>query len=176
MPNVWTATNIVVTKVEYDIVIPPSNPDAAWLAGNKATEFKFKSDVLVDGVLHHHYNEPHVPPHPTLSPEDNVSRIIQNHLVHWTASGLIATTIPVPDVAVPVEKVPTQYEIDLATFQAAQSDYIKKYNANASAVAAKQTPPFSDKELADAFEAWKVAVSVAPGFWEFVPKDFPYPA
>ena len=53
MSNVWTASNIQVTKSEYDIVPDPRNPDAAWLAGNKAVEFKFKSDILVDGVLHH---------------------------------------------------------------------------------------------------------------------------
>lgn len=125
MSNAWTANTIKITKSERDV----GN-------GNKAIDIGFTSVILQDGVLHHQYNEPNLGLNPSLTIEEHVSRIIQNHLAAWTVAGAASNGQVVPDVALPEPKPdPTPDEIAKSDAQQAFRQAVQKFNATVAGIA-----------------------------------------
>ncbi len=96
-----------------------------------AVDVGFTSDIRLDGVAHHNYNEPHVGVPSTGTLEDHVKRIIQNHLLAWDGAKIDTLVITLPDVnIVPVEPPqPTPEQAEIAAFQA----LIKTYTSEKAA-------------------------------------------
>lgn len=196
MANEWTANTVKFEPNEFSSTdrIDPRNPDYAFLQGNMAIEFKMSCAVLKDGVFHHSYKEPHVPPppvssdpteDPALTLENYKNRLILNHLNHWkNAHAIVALAgqdgkIAVSDVAIPAAVEKSQEQMDVEAVQSAIQNYLKETASYAVQLKITKSPDITTKDLQDAYGVIKTTLQTAydNGFklYSLVPKDLPEP-